>query len=119
MRAKRTSKSETKIDNTVSILEQSDVPTEKLIVGLMMMMPSTHRDEAIRYNIDAFARQLVAAGKRPWFEVFYPSSNDLSDQAAVDWMGREPDTGDIVELVDFEIFDGEAVGGSVVVIGAA
>jgi len=48
----------------------------------------------------AFAAELITKGERPWFEVRYPAPPRLTDEEAADWLERQEDSFDALELVD-------------------
>lgn len=48
----------------------------------------------------AFAAELVALGKRPWFEVRWPAPEWLDADAAAAWLAAQEEAFDAIELVD-------------------
>lgn len=48
----------------------------------------------------AFADELIAQGERPWFEVRWPAPPRLTGDEAAEWLARQEQTYDALELVD-------------------
>lgn len=51
----------------------------------------------------AFAAELEAKGERPWFEVRWPAPHRLDDAERAEWLERQEDTYDALELIDGEL----------------
>lgn len=54
-------------------------------------------------EIRAFLEGLVAAGERPFAEVFYPAPAHLTPTEKAAWEARQLDAFDAIELIDGEL----------------
>ena len=72
----------------------SKIPTESLTI----QDPANANEEIL-----AFGANLAAEGKRPWFEVRYPSPEGLTRREHIEWLAKQEATFDAVEIVDGEI----------------
>lgn len=78
--------------------DDSKIPTERLYV----QDPDNWEDEARK-----FAEKLIQEGKRPWFEVFYPTPEAALKEGMTDeeWQDRQANlngegTYDAIELIN-------------------
>lgn len=75
-------------------MTDSKIPTE----GLYVQDPEKANEEII-----AFAAELEAKGERAWFEIRYPAPPALSPKEQEEWLRKQEDVYDAVEVIDGEI----------------